>query len=389
MIRILLFCVSLLQVFFGCSGCESEDNKKEFLLLWQTEPTSAIGDPLGSRSWATPLIVNNIVYISYIKDQQYFISAFGTQSGNTVWTRPLSRELSSSNVLYDNGRIYYNLHDSVLCLDAQDGNVVWSTFVESPNGIRNLIMSSDYIFYGNAYYDKLNPDLFKISKTTGQVQWKKAFSAANRSAITSTGYDKEIGYIYTGLFIEPDTVFGNQSQVFCLNQDSQIVWSRKFNWQGAAVSVGSFVFTNEKVMFGTGTELRALNKQTGDTIWSYDCKDGMFSGQITVGTKVYAGNSNGSIYCFDITTGKLIWKQFLFGSLSYQLSNDNKALYACNGDLWALDLNSGKVILRITPPGHDTDNNNIFLSPVGVGDGKIFIVGTRAIYCYASLGETE
>jgi outer membrane protein assembly factor BamB len=295
----------------------------------------------------------------------------------------------SFNLVREGGYLYYNLADSIFCIDRQNGGLIWSTFVESTNGARNIIISADCVFYGNAYYDEPNPDLFKISKATGQILWKKTFVTKNRSAFTSIGYDQQNGYIYVGLVIEPDTASGNQAQVFCLDQDSQIVWFKKFDWQGIAGPVSIFLVQNEKLLFATGTEFWALNKLNGDSIWKFSDADGWFDSPLIIDNVIYSTNINGNMYCLNTETGSLQWKTFIFGSQSFALSNDSKAIYACNGDLWVLDLNSGKVLLRMTPPGHETDINNIFLSPVGVGDGKIFIVGTRAIYCYTSLGETE
>ena len=51
------------------------------------------------------------------------------------------------------------------------------------------------------------------------------------------------------------------------------------------------------------------------------------------------------------------------------------------GDIWVLDTRDGSVIYNKKPPGHSKDSFDVYISSLGVGEGYMVNVGSRAVYC--------
>lgn len=397
--NVIVFC--LFNFLISCSSCDDNFGSKgiDHIELKWIDSILPPNSNLAISSHTVPLIVNNKLYLTYSENlnQQHVLLCLNMENGDCVFIRYFSREINGSKIIAENGCLYFNANDSVFNINAETGALNWSVFVGSSNGYGNISSSNDYLYYGNAYFDNTNPEFFKIQKTNGQVIWKKTFVASTHTGFLNCGYDISTDLIYAGLFIEPDTVLGNQSAVICMNQDGQIVWRKDLVWQKIAIGgTTAFIIDNDKLLFGSATEFISLNKITGDSIWAFDSqgaapeKAGAFDADpLLIESTIYASNTDGFVYAINSKNGQLRWKRSIFSTFDYQLSNDETALYTSNADLWGLDLKTGKVLIRELPPGRAVDSGNMFLSPVGVGKNRLFVVGTRAIYCYSSLGETN
>jgi outer membrane protein assembly factor BamB len=119
-----------------------------------------------------------------------------------------------------------------------------------------------------------------------------------------------------------------------------------------------------------------LDKRTGQALWTYNIKqDGnqsSFHGRILMsGSLVLVGTDRGTdpaadghIYAFEAATGQVVWKSPMGTGVSTDLLLDGFRLiaYGANGELFALDLRSGKPLWtkKIDDPGSD----NYMPSPV-------------------------
>ena len=382
----------LTLLVIGCSGCDKDSNDGDLHFKWkhQLYAPNAI-DNKDSRSATLPIVIGNLVYMTYRIDSlpyTHLISAFDINDGELKWSYQTNRQIEAECFKHDGTYLYINLDDSVICLDPNDGHLIWGADVEFDAGWGQITLGDDFILHGHGYYEQPYSKLFKINKANGNIIWRKIFSYNNQCLIMHTGYDPLTRYCYVSLRIEPDNILGNQSEIICLN-DSNIVWRKKYNWQELAGPSSVFMIQNEKLLFSTGTDFWALNKTTGDSIWRYKDQDGVFDAPMLLNNHIYTSNINGYFYCINATTGKLTWKVNDFCSLSKTLSHDDEVVYGCDGYLWAFDQQTGKIQIKMNPPGHNTDDGNVFLGPVGVGSDKIFVVGTRAIYCYNAIGNTE
>ena len=87
------------------------------------------------RGYASPIVVNNTIYIPGDGDEKLFISAVSldgklrwrTKNG-ARWTRPYPGARAACT--YDDGKLYHmNAHGWLACLDVTDGSEVWSVDV--------------------------------------------------------------------------------------------------------------------------------------------------------------------------------------------------------------------------------------------------------------------
>lgn len=113
----------------------------------------------------------------------------------------------------------------------------------------------------------------------------------------------------------------------------------------------------------------ALNKRSGQTLWTYNIKqDGNQSsfhgGTLVVGNRIFFGADHGTdaageghIYAFDAGTGKILWKYLAAPGVSTDLLLDGSRLiaYCGSGELVALDLQSGERLWKqkVTAPDPD------------------------------------
>lgn len=62
----------------------------------------------------------------------------------------------------------------------------------------------------------------------------------------------------------------------------------------------------------------------------------------------------------------------------------NGRLYFNNsggGGIWVLNTADGSVIYNQEPPGYDRDSYDVYISSLGVGEGYMVNVGSKAVYC--------
>lgn len=373
----------------SCSGCDDKDNNHdnyEISLKWkyQLYPPNA-PDLHDSRSQTIPLIIDDNIYITYNIEYpyKYRIGSFNINSGEQLWYYESDRSIETTRFKNEGDFIYTNIDDSVICLDRNNGQLVWGVRTNLSDGSGEIILSDNFILSGRGYYDSLHTTLYKLDKNNGNFIWKKYITSINRCVINFINYDSESHLTYIGLHVQ--SVVGvnpNPAEILCL-QDSTILWRRTFNNLSNAIgpSVSSFI-KDDWLLFGVSSDFLAVNKYNGDSIWAYKGVEGHFDAPILLNDKLYSTNINGSLYCLNALNGKLLWRHYLYGSQNKMITHDDKYIYSCNGALWVVNQTTGKIVLQMKAPGYETDNGCVFLSPVGINQNHIIIIGTRAVYCF-------
>jgi outer membrane protein assembly factor BamB len=112
----------------------------------------------------------------------------------------------------------------------------------------------------------------------------------------------------------------------------------------------------------------------GEVIWKYE--KGMESNPAIKGNRLFAA-SNGTVFCLDTTTGKLLWQQRigdylnLSGSINYisDLVATEKCLFfgIRDGLIFSLDLETGRILWKFGTGGTT--------SAPAVVDGHIIVIG--------------
>ena len=122
--------------------------------------------------------------------------------------------------------------------------------------------------------------------------------------------------------------------------------------------------------------LQSIDMTTGKKIWSLRL-GGIEGEPILSGNTLFAGNSQGIVFALESSTGSLLWKRDLNGTIisSFAKSGDRLIGATVDGTIWSLSALAGSAHWKTILPGP------VYATPVVFGN-KIFI-GTqeKTFYC--------
>ena len=62
--------------------------------------------------------------------------------------------------------------------------------------------------------------------------------------------------------------------------------------------------------------LAALDRETGELLWTHACRDNLDSAPVIAGGRVVLGSDDGRLYAVDLSSGKLVWEYSLGGPIT-------------------------------------------------------------------------
>ena len=150
------------------------------------------------------------------------------------------------------------------------------------------------------------------------------------------------------------------------------------------------IISEDVVVTSVGNHICVNDLWTGDSSWAYDCKGNFDSGAVMVHEgRIYAMAEAKALFCFDLHTGVVIWKQDYdgFGTTS-KLSQLNGVLYFSSGGsgtLMAVDMADGKILWNIESP--DSENFKEVAVYAGNGGEKPLILTAtyQNAYCFEAV----
>jgi len=118
--------------------------------------------------------------------------------------------------------------------------------------------------------------------------------------------------------------------------------------------------------------------------WKFKARQPFFASPLIDENKVYAGNNDSTLYCLDISSGKLLWKFPTKGAVRSGVCIDNDRLFLIGGDsgVYCLNKTNGRVNWVFRTGGeHMYDQYDYYQStPVVRGDTLFFGSGDGNIY---------
>ena len=216
--------------------------------------------------------------------------------------------------------------------------------------VGNTVMSSPKIADRIIYFGSLNDfkptTFYALDALTGEEKWKKSLEG---SITTSPIISNEMLYFCTDRFcygVDKDT--GHEHWVFSpeqrdLNAGSCDKCALKFSQPTAN---NSFIYVGS-----LDHNLYALDAQTGVMKWSFKTDNSILNAPTISDGKVYLGSNDGNIYVIDAQTGIGVQKFSIRSSLDENSELgiyatpliDSTTIYAVNGSLVALDIQSGNI----------------------------------------------
>lgn len=264
-----------------------------------------------------------------------------------VWTRGGSHLIEFQPVLVS-GRLYYQKNNGELyAVTAATGRVRWRRH------IGGLSASTPAVGGGKVYavvnkggaggIEGAGPArVVALDARSGRVRWARRLASAGESSPLATD-----GRIYVGS--QDGTVYALRAT------DGRILWRHR---AGGAVKAALAFSQGRLFVVAYGGSVTALRARTGRVIWRAGTRGrafgraGNFYGTPAVRFgRVYAGNTDGRVYSFAASNGKLAWSRstggFVYAAPAVaDVPGMKPAVFigSYSGRFFALDARSGKVI---------------------------------------------
>jgi outer membrane protein assembly factor BamB len=263
-----------------------------------------------------------------------------------------------SYVVAFNGKVFVTTTTDVIALDKDTGGIVWNITLPAPQRWPAVYKIDDTHLVTGEYC---------LDVETGKILW------------VSDRFSAKVAYWAEGVYSSEEKIFYSQGessvQAWNLSDPSQpptLAWEVQIPGSG---SVGTGIQYGDGTVFPGSFEPHqmALDAKTGKVIWDTETKAAMtFSGSYFEGKFLKAGEHDNTFYCFDATTGKILWEFNPGTPFGYWVSGCAAAYgkaYELNkdGNLYALDVNTGQLVWKYKGPG--------FMFWPGwpvVADGKVY-----------------
>ncbi len=259
-----------------------------------------------------------------------------------LWEYSTSAGTSLTSVTVKDSIVFVgNLRGRVLAIELTTGNKIGELDVKAPIYSSIQIRENEIVIVTSA----------KKSKTRNIIWYDFVNGKENRNYELNSSVESEIISIGDNVFLA-----GTDGSIVLLNRDKSVIWRKNIptKFYSKPSSNGEVILIG-----GNNGSIYCLEFQTGKILWKFDSKYPIFSGTIIENENAYFGNENGDFYKIDLRTGREIWKLDCKSSISALPSCDMKYAFigTRSGDVFAIDKNNGNVNWQISAGG--VVNNSI------------------------------
>ncbi len=260
----------------------------------------------GKKKWVFKTAGENLFSARHLHGQEPADSLFVDR-----WDFWLSSPAIAENKIYFGSGSGY-----LYALDIKTGKQVWAFKTDG------IVHSSPAVAFGKVYFGGWDTYMHALDANTGKEIWKFQ---------TGIDLDKHNQTGITGSVLVSDSLiyFGcRDSYLYALNaMNGTLAW-KKYNDHGW-VSVTPVIFGN-KMIYSSGSSSRfaALDKNTGDVIYTQAIPSGTFASPSVAGGLVYQGTFIGTLIAMDVNTGQIKWT-FLTDAVKadkYQILNPDQTI---------------------------------------------------------------
>ena len=206
-----------------------------------------------------------------------FVHAVKFEDGSKVWTYETENFINGTPAI-ENERIIFGGCDNSIYVLGTDGKLI------SEIDLGSYIAGSPGMENGQAYIGHYDNKYFRVDIAKQKIVWK--FEKSNFPFFSSPAIGKD------------KIIFGGRDRrVYALNKETgERLWS--FRTKGKNDS--SPIIFQDKVTFGSSDgRIYIINASDGTEVWKYDVGKAIIAAPALAQGKLIIGSSDGSLYCFE------------------------------------------------------------------------------------------
>jgi outer membrane protein assembly factor BamB len=301
------------------------------------------------------------------------LTAIDTRTGRTLWARRLGR-LSASSPAVTFNTVYVTILSSghphspgrVIALDSANGAIRWWRALPAPSE------SSPLIDHGRLFFGSQNGLVYALDDRTGTPIWTyKAARAVKASPTLSNGV------LYFGDYSGHLQAISERTgrRLWISSSEGALLGSGTF-YSTAAVVYGRVFLGN------TDGRMYAYDASSGKLDWAVQTGDYVYSSPaITnapgLGPTVYFGSYDGMFYALNARSGHVSWRFNAHGRISGSPTIVGRTVYFSDlgqHDTFGLGISTGRLLF---------EKNTGAFDPVTSDGRDIFLTGVTGLYALA------
>lgn len=428
--------LAIIIMFIACLSCKKEEEaiydstgiSTKLPHVWNT----AISDDekqLASTVLRCPILFeNDEVLVGAVKNKGLFIYAVNPENGKVDWEwndlltylltpnelQPLS--INADDFYQKDNLLFFMYSTSSYIIDLKTGLTV-SKYKVPLSRIGGRVTGIDNYFFnvGCDYYKTENEKLYigsfnptqkeenlllpsytpiikstlpERANTVGAINNIITFKEGNQDYIIFTIRNP----------ISPDSPSGTNGVIelnlYNLTKKDWVYQKMPVRTSGKSIGGFDLIYKDKQIYFMSSDYVYCHNAQTGDEKWATLIGSAPLTSRMTLqNNRLYAACEDRFLYCLDINTGQVLWKEQNTGTCS-PISYLNGVLYYLgggDGKLHAVDANTGKHLWKLNSPDV-TKNLGAFFYGVcatvpGKNGQKGRVIGTTGLnaYCFEAI----
>lgn len=429
------YLILILSIIYICSCKKEEDTiydsagvATKLPHIWNT----AISDnekKLASTVLRCPILFeNNKVLIGAVKNDGLYMYAVNPENGKVEWQwndlltylltpnelQPLS--IKTDDFYQKDNLIYFSYSTSSYIVDLKTGvtfskyKIPLSRVSGGVTGIDNYFFNVGYDYYKtendklyigsfsplqkeeifllSSYTPITNSTLPERSNTVGKINAIIAFKEDNQDYIAFTIRNP----------ISPDAPSGTNGIVelnlYNFTKKQWVYQKMPVSNQGSTIGGFDICYKSGKIYFMSTKYVHCHDAITGKQVWTQFLGSSPLTSRMTLqNNRLYAACEDRFLYCLDINTGQVLWKEQNTGTCS-PISYLNGVLYYLgggDGKLHAVDADTGKHLWKLNSPDVSKNSGAFFYGVCAAVPGKNGqkgkVIGTTGLnaYCFEAI----
>lgn len=402
---------TLMLTLFGCLSCpwaaaedwpgwrgeDRTDLSKETGLLksWpEGGPKQVWMFAEAGKGYSGPAIAGGKLYTMGTRDEKTVTIALNAETGEELWVKPIKGILENgwgdgprSTPSVAGGLIYaISGQGELVCLKADNGDVVWNTNMESFGGkVPNWGYSESPLVDGDVVVTTpggIDGTMLALNRKTGEEIWQSIDidDRCHYSSVIRIEHEGKPQYVQ----LTKSTLFGVDAK------DGGLLW--RSDWNGRTAVIPTPIYHEGHVYiasgYGVGCKLVSIKGNEAKDVWVNKNMINHHGGVILLDGHLFGYSDGRGWVCQDIKTGEVKWNE--------KEALEKGCIAYADGHFYCVGENTGKVVLieastegwkekgrfKISPQTKiRAKKGRIWTHPV-ISNGKLYLRDQDLIFCY-------